>query len=72
MASLNKDEIFCLNLHSNNVQLKEKNQPIQKMPNLGMLQNSPPGTHPELESILHDGIIEFLTVLKAPTAHKYH
>ena len=42
------------------------------MPNLGMLQKSPPGTHPELESFLHDRIIEFLVVLKAPTTHKYH
>ena len=37
-----------------------------------MLQESPQGTHPELESILHDWIIEFLMVLKAPTTHKYH
>ena len=42
------------------------------MPNLGMMQKSPPGTYPELESILHDRLIEFLTVLKAPTTHKYH
>ena len=72
MASLNKDEIFWLHLHSINVQLKEHNQPTRKMPNLGMMQQSPPGTHPELESILHDRLIEFLTVLKAPTTHKYH
>ena len=72
MASLNKDEIFWLHLHNNNVQLKEKNQPIGKMPNLGMLQESLLGTHPELESKMHDQIIEFLTVLKAPTTHKYH
>ena len=72
MASLNKDEIFWLHLHNNIVQLKEKNQPIGKMPNLGMLQESLLGTHPELESKMHDQIIEFLTVLKAPTTHKYH
>jgi hypothetical protein len=72
MASLNKDEIFWAHLHSNNIQLKENNQPTRKMPNLGMLQNSPQGTHPELESILHDRIMEFLIVLKAPTTHKYH
>ena len=42
------------------------------MPNLSMMQKSPPGTYPELESILHDRLIEFLTVLKSPTTHKYH
>ena len=72
MASLNKDELVWLHLHSNNIQLKEKGQPIRKMPNLRLLQNIPMGEYPPLESILHDRIIKFLIVLKAPTTHKYH
>ena len=71
MASLNKDELFWLNLHSTNTQLKEHGQPTRKMPNLGFLQKTPMGEKPMLERILHDRIIEFLIILKAPTTHKY-
>ena len=72
MASLNKDELFWLNLHSTNTQLKQHGQPTRKMPNLGFLQKTPMGENPMLEKILHERIIEFLIILKAPTTHKYH
>jgi len=72
IASLNKDKLFWLFTHHMNEKLKEKGMPPTQVPNLDILNKTEPGTHPDLESLLHKCIVDFLIFLKYPTSHKQH
>jgi hypothetical protein len=72
IASLNQDEHFWWNLHHTNQMLREQKQSTNKMPNLGYLSKFKLGTLQKLESLLHDRVIDYIYILKAPTTHKHH
>ncbi len=40
--------------------------------NLALLMSHPPGTYHKLENMLHDRVVEFMTAMMSPTAHKHH
>ena len=59
-------------LHHINSKLREGKHPTNKMPNLGYLLKFKLGTHETLESLLHNRVLDYIQILKAPTTHKYH
>jgi hypothetical protein len=72
MAALNKDELFWMFLHEINNSRWEQKLPRKLVPNLGLLQTHLPGTFHQLDQMLHNRVIEFITALALPTAHPYH
>ena len=72
IASLNQDEHFWWYLHHMNTKLREGQYPTKKIPNLGYLLKFKVGTHQQLETLLHDRVVDYIHILKAPTTHKHH
>ena len=72
IASLNQDEHFWWYLHHMNTRLREGQYPTKKIPNLGYLLKFKVGTHQQLETLLHDRVVDYIHILKAPTTHKHH